>query len=68
MAFHQEVKEGVAELVLDNPPVNALGADGWHEYAAHVTALGGRDDVNCLVIRATGRGFQAGVDVKELAT
>jgi enoyl-CoA hydratase len=67
MAFQQEVKDGVAELVLDNPPVNALDSDGWHEYAERVTALGIRDDVNCLVIRAEGRGFQAGVDVKELA-
>jgi enoyl-CoA hydratase len=67
MAFQQEVKDGVAELVLDNPPVNALGSDGWREYADRVTALGGRDDVHCLVLRAEGRGFQAGVDVKELA-
>jgi enoyl-CoA hydratase len=67
MAFHEEVKDGVGELVLDNPPVNALGSDGWHEYAKRVTALGSRDEVNCLLIRAEGRGFQAGVDVKELA-
>ena len=67
MAFHQNVEDGVAELVLDNPPVNALGVEGWREYADRVTDLGGRDDVNCLVIRAEGKGFQAGVDVKELA-
>jgi enoyl-CoA hydratase len=29
--------------------------------------VGHRDDVHCIVIRAEGRGFQAGVDVKELA-
>ena len=67
MAFHQNVEDGVAELVLDNPPVNALGVEGWREYADRVTGLGVRDDVNCLVIRAEGKGFQAGVDVKELA-
>ena len=67
MAFHQEVQDGVAELVLDNPPVNALGSDGWREYADRITALGARSDVNCLLIRAEGKGFQAGVDVKELA-
>ena len=57
MAFHQNVEDGVAELVLDNPPVNALGVEGWREYADRVTDLGGRDDVNCLVIRAEGKGF-----------
>jgi enoyl-CoA hydratase len=67
MAFHESVEDGVAELVLDNPPVNALGSDGWREYASRIQALGSRPDVNCLVIRAEGRGFQAGVDVKELA-
>ena len=67
MAFHQEVQDGVAELVLDNPPVNALGSDGWREYADRITALGARRDVNSLLIRAEGKGFQAGVDVKELA-
>jgi enoyl-CoA hydratase len=67
MAFKQAVKDGVAELVLDNPPVNALGSAGWREYAERVTALGERNDVNCLVIRAEGKGFQAGVDIKELA-
>ena len=67
MAFHTDVQDGVAELVLDNPPVNALDSAGWFEYARLIRELGGRDDVNCLLIRADGRGFQAGVDMKELA-
>jgi enoyl-CoA hydratase len=67
MPFHIDVQDGVAELVLDNPPVNALDSAGWFEYARHVKELGARPDVNCLVIRAEGRGFQAGVDIKELA-
>ena len=67
MAFHIDVQDGVAELVLDNPPVNALDSAGWFEYARHIRELGARSDVHCLLIRAEGRGFQAGVDVKELA-
>ena len=62
-----EVAGGVAELVIDNPPVNALGVAGWRAFAEAMTALGLREDVRCVVIRAEGRGFQAGVDVKELA-
>jgi enoyl-CoA hydratase len=68
MAFRIEEDGAVAELVIDNPPVNALGAAAWHEFAATIAALGRRDELNCIVIRADGRGFQAGVDVKELAT
>lgn len=66
MAIDVHTKDGVAELVINNPPVNALDSAGWHEFAAKVKAVGGRDDIHCVVIRAEGRGFQAGVDIKEL--
>jgi len=57
---------GVAELVLDRPPVNALNAAGWHGLAAEIKALGENPAVRVIVIRAEGRGFCAGVDIKEL--
>jgi len=66
MAIDVHTKDGVAELVINNPPVNALDSAGWHEFAAKIKAVGGRDDIHCVVIRADGRGFQAGVDIKEL--
>ena len=67
MAIDTRIQDGVAELVIDNPPVNALGSADWREFAEKIRAAGSRDDVHCLVIRAEGKGFQAGVDVKELA-
>ncbi|MFP6654941.1 MAG: enoyl-CoA hydratase family protein [Myxococcota bacterium] len=67
MAIKVEVQDGVAEVIIDSPPVNALNNAGWKEFAAKMIAVGQRDDVHCVVIRAEGRGFQAGVDVKELA-
>jgi len=68
MPFQVSVDErGIAELVIDNPPVNALPTRAWAEMARHVQQLGADDAVRVLVIRAEGRGFQAGVDVKELA-
>ena len=67
MAIRCEVQGGVAEVVIDNPPVNALGSRDWREFADRLVELGRRDDVLCVLIRAEGRGFQAGVDVKELA-
>ncbi len=66
MAIDVHAENGVAEVVINNPPVNALDSAGWREFAEVVTELGKRDDVHCLVIRAEGRGFQAGVDIKEL--
>ena len=68
MAFHTHVDErGIAELVIANPPVNALGAAAWAALAKKIEELGRDAAVRVLVIRANGRGFQAGVDVKELA-
>lgn len=58
--------DGVAEVVLDRPPVNALNSDGWITLAERVRALGEDPAVRVIVIRAEGRGFCAGVDIKEL--
>ncbi|MEG3062110.1 MAG: enoyl-CoA hydratase family protein [Comamonas sp.] len=57
---------GVAELVIDHPPVNALPSAGWHALAAHIDKLGADPVVRVIVLRAEGRGFCAGVDIKEL--
>ena len=67
MAIRTEITGSVGEVIIDNPPVNALGSEGWFQFAATVKELGERSDIHCLVIRAEGKGFQAGVDIKELA-
>ncbi len=60
------VDAGVAEVVMDNPPVNALTVAGWFELAEVVTRLGDDPEVRVVVLRAEGRGFNAGVDIKEM--
>ena len=67
MAIDTAVNEGIAEVIINSPPVNALDSAGWAAFAAAVTSMGQREDIRCVVIRAEGRGFQAGVDIKELA-
>lgn len=59
--------DGVAEVVLNRPPVNALNAAGWYGLAAEIERLGQQPAVRVIVVRAEGRGFCAGVDIKELA-
>jgi len=66
--FHSTLHDnGVAEVVIDRAPVNALNAAGWHALAAEIRELGERPDTRVIVIRAENRGFCAGVDIKELA-
>src|SRR5712691_3131838 len=58
--------DGIAEIVMDNPPVNALTVAGWFELADTVRGLGDDARVRVVVLRAEGRGFNAGVDIKEM--
>ncbi len=64
--FNTLIENGIAELVIDQPPVNALNSAGWHALADEITRLGTAEGVNVIIIRAEGRGFCAGVDIKEL--
>jgi enoyl-CoA hydratase len=57
---------GIAEVVMDNPPVNALTVAGWFELADTLRRLGDDPAVRVVVLRAEGRGFNAGVDIKEM--
>jgi enoyl-CoA hydratase len=58
--------DGVAEVVIDFPPVNALPAAGWFELANAVTRAGADPDTRAVIVAADGRGFCAGVDIKEM--
>jgi enoyl-CoA hydratase len=58
--------DGTAEVVMDHPPVNALTVAGWFELADTLTGLGRDPQVRVVVLRAEGRGFNAGVDIKEM--
>ncbi|MEI7505992.1 MAG: enoyl-CoA hydratase-related protein, partial [Actinomycetes bacterium] len=57
---------GIAEVIMDCPPVNALTVAEWFEVADTITALGRDTKVRVVVLRAEGRGFNAGVDIKEM--
>jgi enoyl-CoA hydratase len=59
-------EDGIAEVVMDHPPVNALPVAGWFGLADILTGLGRDPAVRVVVLRAEGRGFNAGVDIKEM--
>jgi enoyl-CoA hydratase len=61
----QRHEDGVVEVVVDNPPVNALPVQGWFDLADAVLAAGRDATTRVVVLRAEGRGFNAGVDIKE---
>lgn len=65
--FQVTIENGVAELILDHPPVNAFDSAGWFAIAEEINALGDNDAVRVIIVAAEGKGFCAGVDIKELA-
>lgn len=66
MPITVQVADRIAEIVFDHPPVNAFDTAGWASLPALIEAAGAREDVRCVLIRAEGRGFCGGVDIKEM--
>jgi enoyl-CoA hydratase len=60
------VQEGIAEVVVERPPVNALDVAAWHELARVLREAGANPEVRVVILAAEGRGFNAGVDIKEM--
>jgi len=67
--IQSSVRDHIAEVIIDNPPVNALPVAGFRELATTIRKLGSDPDVHVMIIGANPklRGFQVGVDIKELA-
>ena len=62
-----EVPEpGIVELIVDRPPVNALDVAGWFELARLLDVAGADPSTRVVILSAEGRGFNAGVDIKEM--
>ncbi|MEU6377961.1 enoyl-CoA hydratase family protein [Streptomyces sp. NPDC046909] len=59
-------EKGISVVTVDYPPVNALPVDGWYALADAVRTAGRDPAVRCVVLAAEGRGFNAGVDIKEI--
>ena len=66
MAINHTINAGIAEVVMCNPPVNALDVAGWFELAHRLKTLGEDPAVHVIILAAEGRGFNAGVDIKEM--
>src|SRR4029077_15658452 len=59
-------EQGIVAVTVDYPPVNAIPSRGWFELADAITAAGANPDTHTVILRAEGRGFNAGFDIKEM--
>jgi enoyl-CoA hydratase/carnithine racemase len=62
----KHVDDGVEVVTVDFPPVNAIPVQGWFALADAVRAAGTAPSTRVVVLRAEGRGFCAGIDIKEV--
>ena len=58
--------EGNRAITMENPPVNALTVQGWFDVASALDEASADQSTHVVVLRAEGRGFNAGVDIKEM--
>src|SRR5439155_13020379 len=57
---------GIISVTVDYPPVNAIPSRGWFELGDAITEAAQDLDTHVVILRAEGRGFNAGVDIKEM--
>ncbi|MDO9494700.1 MAG: enoyl-CoA hydratase family protein [Nocardioides sp.] len=67
MAITSELRDdGIRIVTMSHPPVNALTVQGWFDVAAALDEASKDMATHVVVLRAEGRGFNAGVDIKEM--
>ncbi|MDP6895122.1 MAG: enoyl-CoA hydratase family protein, partial [Acidimicrobiales bacterium] len=67
MAVHETIDDGIAILTMDNPPVNALNITDAYFIAEKISSYSKREDgIKVILLRSSGNGFCAGVDIKEI--
>ena len=61
-----ELRDGVAVLTIDSPPVNQMSPQMAQDFGAAITEAFGNDEVKAIVLTGTGKNFIAGADITQL--
>lgn len=67
MTFETRISAGIAEVLMDHPPVNAFEPAQLQELARVMDGLSADRAVRVVILRSVTRGFCAGIDIKSLA-
>lgn len=57
---------GIRVITMDYPKVNALPVQGWYDVANALDEASKDFNTHVVILRAEGKGFNAGVDIKEM--
>jgi enoyl-CoA hydratase len=62
----EDLSDTVSRITIDNPPVNAIGVkDAW-ALGEMFDGFSRRTELRTVIMRSIGRGFCAGLDIKEM--
>ena len=61
-----ELRDGVAILTIDSPPVNQMSPQMGQDFGEAITEAFGNDEVKAIVLTGTGKNFIAGADITQL--
>jgi enoyl-CoA hydratase len=59
-------EQGIRIVTMNYPPVNALPTAAWFAIADAMLEASADPETRVVILRAEGRGFNAGVDIKEM--
>ncbi|MCW2785629.1 MAG: echA8 1 [Marmoricola sp.] len=66
-AVTSELREdGIRIVTMAHPPVNALTVQGWFDIGIALDEASKDLNTKVVILRAEGKGFNAGVDIKEM--
>jgi len=68
MSVQLEIHDGVAVLILNNPPVNGLGLSSRTGLIDSLTQALDDDSVHAVVVTGSARAFSGGADIREFNT
>jgi enoyl-CoA hydratase len=67
LTIHLDVHtDGVAVVTMDNPPVNAISVEDTWRLRDIFDGFSRDSDVRVAILTSEGRGFNAGIDIKEM--
>ena len=67
MGLSSELRDDAIRVItMSYPPVNALPVQGWFDLAEALDEASRDLETHVVVLRAEGKGFNAGVDIKEM--
>ena len=66
MTIRCEIDGPIAEVVMHHPPVNAITVGDTWKIHDTFKELGENREIRAIILSAEGKGFNAGIDIKEM--